>query len=319
MFVEVFIQSLPFFLGIFLGFAASFAPSFQKHVEPALTTYVFYIGLPALLFSLTIDADLSAGIPGTFVWLTIASVILFFVFQFFISWAVHRRPVGENLTLTMAGSYGNVAYLGIPLVIGVLGQPGALPIVIGQLIHNLLFLLGYPLLAAVVLRNGRSPEDRNQQLKDEIKKATLKSPLMWAVVVGLSLGLLRFPMPEVLLDFTNMFAGSAAPVALFAIGLTLRRALKTLGPQGAAVGPAVTASIGKLVFMPVITALLALPFAIDGPWLFTLVLMAAMPTSASAYVVAAQSYGDARGTATVILITNFFALFTIPLSTFLLP
>lgn len=321
MFTEVFIGSLPLFLAIFLGLCAGFAAPFRERVEPALTVFVFYIGLPALLFTLSSQADLSDGIPVSFILISVGSTIVFAVMQFGAMWALHRKSLGSMLTTSMAGSYGNVVYLGIPVVIGVLGEAGGLPAVIAQLVHNMIFLLGYPIVAAFALRDRGGRGNGRGKLGEALGNATYKSPLVWAVAVGLAVSIAQMPVPGVIMDFSDMMAASAAPVALFGVGLTLRSALRILGTGDSIIGPAVTAVAGKLLVMPVLTLGITLVFApgLDDVWVVTLVLMAAMPTSASAYVLAQQGSGDARPTAIVILITNVFAVATLPLSVLILP
>lgn len=66
MFLDVFYGVLPLFFVMLIGYAASYAPKFPPGVEPALNVFVFYVALPALLYKVVARADISDGIPGSF-------------------------------------------------------------------------------------------------------------------------------------------------------------------------------------------------------------------------------------------------------------
>lgn len=55
----------------------------------------------------------------------------------------HRRYAAP---LSLASTYGNVGYFGIPMTIALLGNDAAVPAVLVHLLHNFVFLVGYPLL-----------------------------------------------------------------------------------------------------------------------------------------------------------------------------
>lgn len=315
MLVEVFVNVLPLFLGILVGYVASYWSKFKENAEPPLSAFVFYIALPALLFVLTAEAGIGEGIPAAVPGLVVVSTLAFALMIFVVLRYCSERNLETGVAATMSASYGNVAYLGIPVALGLLGPEGGLPAVVIQLIHNLIFVLGYPVLYELLFSKRAPGPGKWKAVGATILRSLLGSPLIWAIALGFAVSLTKTPVPAPIMSFADMLAGAAAPGALFAIGLTLRGAVRVLRGGKLRVAPVWVASAGKLLIMPGLAALAAVLAApgLDHTWLVVLVLMAGMPTSATAFVLAQSSGGDGRTVAAVILVTNAFALLTLPL------
>ncbi|MDQ0674710.1 malonate transporter [Pseudarthrobacter siccitolerans] len=316
MLVEVFLKVLPLFLGILVGYLASYWPRFQENAEPAISAFVFYIALPALLFVVAAKADLGEGIPPAFPALIVAVTVGVSLVSFVPLWIISKRDLPNSIAATLSATYGNVSYLGIPVVLGILGTAGGLPAVIGQLVHNLIFLLGYPVLHELLFSQRADRAGRWKAITHTVYKAMVCSPLIWAIVLGIAVSTTKISVFAPLMEFTSMLAGAAAPGALFAIGLSLRGAVRVFRGGKLRLTPVWAAGVAKLILMPAATAAAALIFAPDipHPWLITLIIMAGMPTSATAYVLSQTSGGDGRTVAAIILVTNFFGIVTLPIA-----
>jgi malonate transporter and related proteins len=313
MFIEVVGQTLPLFIGMAAGFAASWARPFRD-AEPAITAFVFSVALPALLFTLTLESDLSVGVPWQFAVIIVLSLLVgMAVLWPLVRWSSSRHALSA-MHVAMAGSFGNVAYLGIPVVLGVLGSAAGFTAVVGQLIHNLVFLVAYPVLAAVLSAVADRDRAGSPPLGATIRRATLRSPLLWSVAVGALVNLLGIRLPTVVTDATSMFAAAAAPAALFAIGLTLRGALGALQRGTAPLTAVALASVGKVVLLPAASALLVLLVlpGLDPVWGVALIVLAAMPTSASAFMLAGAAPADRQAVATITLVTNGVSMLSVP-------
>ncbi len=72
--------------------------------------------------------------------------------------------------------------------------------------------------------------------------------------------------------------------------------------------------LGKLVALPLLTVALLLLLApeLDPLWFNTAILMAAMPTSATAYIMAQADTGDGEPTALAIVITCVLSVVVLP-------
>lgn len=72
--------------------------------------------------------------------------------------------------------------------------------------------------------------------------------------------------------------------------------------------------VGKLVAFPVLVVAMLLAFApeLDRIWFNSAVLMAAMPVSATAYIMAQNDTGDGEPTAVAIVITCVLSVIALP-------
>lgn len=136
------------------------------------------------------------------------------------------------------------------------------------------------------------------------------NPLIVACVIGLTLNVLGVALPGPLRAVLEILARAALPIGLLAVGAGLR------GPMTATVGrPAVQGAAAlKLLVLPAITLALCHVLGVAGDARATAVLYAALPCSATAYVMARQMGGDAPLLAGVISLTTVAAAATLPLA-----
>ncbi len=334
MFLDVLFGVLPLFFVMIVGYAASYAPKFPSSVEPALNVFVFYVALPALLYKVVAQADASGGVPMDFLGAAAGAALVFALF----SWAVFRYVLRLENSQSLAGmlttSFGNVSYLGIPVILGVMGPQAGLAAGMGQLVHNVIFMVGFPILAQIVLPSagGRGHRPSGARMMRTVRNALLYSPVTWSMLIGGAVLVFSLDVPKPLDDTVDLLAGAAAPGALFVIGMSLRRTIeRSVRRKPAATKPAVTEGLvkskvrgsktalgvmvlGKLLALPLLTVLCLELFAPQLPdiWFNTAVLMAAMPTSATAYIMAQNDTGDGEPTAMAIVITCILSLVALP-------
>ncbi|MGP9488199.1 AEC family transporter [Glutamicibacter sp. AOP5-A2-7] len=316
MFLDVLFGVLPLFFVMLIGYAVSYSPKFPPSVEPALNVFVFYVALPALLYKVVARADVSRGVPFDFLWVSIVSTLAFALICWVLFRYVLRVERGRSLAGMLSTSFGNVSYLGIPVVLGVLGSQAGLAAGMGQLVHNVIFMVGFPILAQLMMPAGpgnrHKPSGRRIALT--VRNALLYSPVTWAMVFGGAVVMWGIPIPKPLDDTVDLIAAAAAPGALFVIGLSLRRTVqRTLDRRAGTAHTKVRGAkrtmlvmvVGKLAALPLLTVSMLWIFApdLESMWFNTAVLMAAMPTSATAYIMAHNDTGDGEPTALAIVIT----------------
>jgi predicted permease len=138
--------------------------------------------------------------------------------------------------------------------------------------------------------------------------AIVTNPLILACLAGIGLAQIGVTLP-IVVDRSLEIAGRAAlPLALLAIGASLqvdglrRRSLWL-----------VAASAIKLLAFPLISLGLALALGLGRIELAVTVLVAAMPTAASAYPLTREMGGDADFVASAIALQTVLATLTVPL------
>lgn len=330
MFLDVLYGVLPLFFVMLIGYAASHAPKFPASVEPALNVFVFYVALPALLYKVVARADISDGVPFAFLWISIVSALVFAL----VSWLAFRYLLRADRARALAGmlatSFGNVSYLGIPIILGVMGTEAGFAAGMGQLVHNILFMVGFPILAQIVLPHAGGGQHKASaaRIARTVRKALVYSPVTWAMLIGGVVAIFAVPVPQPVDDTIDLVAAAAAPGALFVIGMSLKRTIDRArarkqapaAPQGTGTATrwaktSIAAMVlGKLVAFPVLVVAMLLAFApdLDRIWFNSAVLMAAMPVSATAYIMAQNDTGDGEPTAVAIVITCVLSVLALP-------
>jgi len=131
--------------------------------------------------------------------------------------------------------------------------------------------------------------------------------LILAILAGLALNLAGLPIPPLIDPATEILAAGALPLALLTVGAGLR--LSSLHGTGRAMGAALAL---KLALHPALAASLAILLGLEGAALLTVMIFAALPSSASGYHMARRMGGDAPLLAGVISAQTLAAAITLP-------
>jgi predicted permease len=170
--------------------------------------------------------------------------------------------------------------MGPPLAIAGLGPAAAAPAALVFCFDVALVFTLAPLMMALA---GARDEPLWRTLLD-IPRKVLLHPFILATMAGVAGAALEVRPPEPLERLLEALAGSAAPCALFALGVTV--ALRPLKRVPAEL-PVLIAV--KLAVHPAIAlAILSFIGGFDRVWMATAVLMAALPPAATIYVIATQ-------------------------------
>lgn len=138
------------------------------------------------------------------------------------------------------------------------------------------------------------------------------------VVIGCALGVLasamQFSLPPILEPLVTWIGKSSSPCALFAIGIALARSMRE--PEHSRVGvPFWHVNLAKLALQPLLVWLLFSWFGVDTQLTVMGVLLSAMPTAASVYLLAYQDKTLEKQIARGIVAGTLLTLFSLPLLT----
>jgi predicted permease len=118
----------------------------------------------------------------------------------------------------------------------------------------------------------------------------LRNPLPLSIIAGLIVSALGIDLPLPVGKWVDLVAAAAAPCALFAIGLFVcEKSLAEGAPLRGGLAEAGLATLIKLALQPLMAAI-ALPWFVDpqSTGAKVVLLMAALPTGANAFVLAKQ-------------------------------
>jgi malonate transporter len=300
------LRLVPPSVAVLVGVAAAGTPAFRRRpgTIEALNTYVLYVAFPLLIVTGTADPAHAVPAHPAFY---LAHVGLFAALAALFA-LLAATPLRPELGATALGAmFGNIAYVGLPFTVQVLGDSSIGLASVGVALHVALAMT----LGPALLLRWQGHERRTAAL---ILGRLARQPLVWAPLAGLLLRQLPEPALERLLPPFAPIAASAPPVALFMLGLYLRAnasAIRTLG------APAVTLTVGKLALSPAVALALALPLHAAG--LVTslearvFVLLAAVPTAVAAFSLSQDFRLGEQTIARGIVLTTLLCLLTLPL------
>ena len=287
---------LPFFGMILIGAVAARLARLPLEALGWLNVFVIYIALPALFFQLLSRTPVEQLTEWRYVAGSLLATFIIFCLMFAGSLIVSRGTIAESTIKGLAAAYGNIGYMGPGLVIFVFGAEAAVPMALIFSFENTMHFTLAPMLMALAGDN-RGPVG---MLVFGVAKRILLHPFILATLAG---GLAAWaqitpPLPvSRLLDYLAM---AAAPCALFALGVTL--ALRPLRRVPHEVG---VISGLKLIVHPLLCwVILSLFGNFSDVWVYTAVVLAALPTAANVFVLA-QQYGVwvERASASIVITT----------------
>ena len=257
----------------------------------------YFVLFPALLFNEIARADLLSGAA-----LGLGSSLVLAQLAMFALAHLLRRPLrlnGPAFTSLVQGVVRWNSYVALALVPLLFGQ-AAMPLAAiggGAMtpVANLLSVL-------VLTRHGGGGGSA------ALLPALLRNPLILACLGGIAWNLVDLPQPRLLFEPLAILGRAGLALGLLTVGAGLRPV-----PFGPSLGPLATASLCKLVLMPLLSLGLAFGMGVDGPALGIVALFAAVPTSSSAYILARLMGGDALLMAAIVTVTTVLALVTMPL------
>ena len=249
-----------------------------------LNRFVFFIALPALVFSRVAVADWSTIIaPSSAV--IVASALIVGVGTFSVTRLIPGTSAPGAVIAGLSSSYCNAANLGLPLAVHILGDAGAV-------VPLLLFQIGfYGPLALMLLESltgarGLSPRG--------LAATALANPVVVAALVGGASNAVGWRPAGPVDGVVSLLAGAAVPVALIAFGISLAT-VRVLGSATVSRRTLGVAVVGKNIVHPVVACLLGVAFGLDGAMLLTVAVLAALPTAQNVFV-----YADRYGVTTAL-------------------
>ena len=303
---------VPVFALIVLGFGAGRFGFFVEGSARGLSTFVFTFAIPAMLFKAMVSLGIPASPPWSLWGAFFGSVAITWGLAIAASRVVSGLAGAGGSVAALGASFGNTVMLGLPLGVAHFGTAAVLPMALIISIHLPLQWFAASLLAQwgsqEEARGGWSP------LKTMLKDL-FTNPIVLALLAGSAWNLTGYGLHGMADTVIEMLAQAAVPAALFALGLSLSRfGMKSFGVA------AIVLMLLKLVAMPAVAAVLAFAvFDLSPVQAGIVILFAALPTGANAYIFAerqgvaeaAVSASVAAGTA-VSIVTLSVVLALIP-------
>lgn len=290
----------PVFALIGLGAAAIRWRFLDDAAVKGMNDFVFYLAMPCLLFRAVVSApplrlwDVAGSfIGGAFVLFAVAAVLSRMLF---------RAPLATASVFALNCVFGNTVMLGIPIIDSAYGAEGVAYLLAVVAFHSGLLL---PLATVLIEADARSGRGALAVLRASIP-GLARNPVVVCIVLAFAWRAtgLGFAGP---VDRLLVLLGAAGPpLALFCLGATLP---KPSGFKG--LGDVALASFLKLLIMPVLVAGLAWLAGVTGVAFAVVVLAAAMPTGANAFLLARRFGTMMEASASTVVVSTALSLATL--------
>jgi malonate transporter len=291
--LPILLKTLPYFAVIGLGYWAGRVRFFTPEATVYLTKFVFYFALSAMLFRFAANLSVAEVFSVRFVLAYLTGC--FAVYALAAGVALARGVTVEEAAVeAQCAVIGNTGFLGVPMLVVLLGPAAAGPVLMVLAIDLIVFS---SLITLIVtgLREGQM----SLGIIRALGMGLLKNPMIVSIVLGLGWSATGAQVPGVVNDFLLLLGAAATPGALFAIGASLA----TKSAERVAV--AAWLSFCKLVLHPLAVAVAALGiFAVERQAAGVMIAAAALPVAGNVYILA-QHYGIApqRVSASILIST----------------
>jgi malate permease and related proteins len=277
----------PTFFAVVVGYL--FGRFVRVNMAP-LIDIAMYVATPALAFHSMVTSRIVFGDAAN---LWAASLIVMvgnFVAALILFGVLRQKHSGLYLPIV----FTNYINIPLPIIFLAFGSPGAA-----------LAILMYIPQGLVLNSLGVYVASGEKEMKQGLL-VMVKTPLMWAAIIGLALSLAHVAVPQVVVDSTNLIGQAGVPLMLLILGVSIGRFRFKQIPL------TVAASILRVAG--------GFAFGILSVWLLNLVdvgravvlFEAAMPSAVFVSVLTAKYKNEEELVSSVVLATTLMAIAVIP-------
>ena len=283
---------IPDFALILFGYFLNRITDWGRAFWGGLEKLIYYVLFPALLFNsiakTQIDFVVAAPALKTAVVIVIVGIVL--------AWLAKPlfRPTEKTFASGFQTAFRFNSYIGLAIAGRLHGEAGiaAFGIIIGLVVP----MCNIASVWALARHNNAS-----------LWKELLRNPLILATVGGVFYSLSGLPLPEVAQMLISRMGAASLACGLLCVGAALE--LTNVGKNAGLIS---YFTLVKLVAMPVAAIFTARALGVTGVYEDMVVLLAALPTATSAYVLAVRMGGDGPLVAQGVTISTLAGMLAIP-------
>jgi predicted permease len=292
---------LPLFLVIFTGVLFSRTKASSEYWVDILNKYALWIGFPALVIASLMHLETTGKSYFPLILLNSGYIVACILLAFPIA-RIFRFSSKMKRTLFLVLPFGNVAYLGIPVLGNAFGEE-ILPV---AAIISAIYVF-WMLTLAIILIEIYGHE------KIKLKKllcSLIQNPLLLSVFVGLGIAVSGIRLPEFAEKTIQLFSDSVTAVVLFSLGIFLG-----MHPRGKLKNwiHVFGWSLGTMVVLPVFFYGILQIYSLEPSALKATTLDAAMPLGLTPYALSVQYKLKTTLVARIVVFGTMLSMVLIPL------
>lgn len=300
--LEIFGIIAPLFIIILASAILQKSGAIGKDWSGVLNDFALKVGLPVLVFTSLAQTSFSFLEQAPLIIINSVFIIVSFLLALLLG-KILRLSDRMIRTLFMCFGFGNIAYLGIPVLVQTSGEE-ILPI--ASLIVAMYVFWFFSLGIAYL-------EYKTHHSKKGILMTTLqnmlKNPILIAVVLGIIIGSFGIILPAILLESLNMITASVTPTVLIVIGLFIGKSHRGTVKEWL---PVIAFSFVTLILLPALLYYVINLSGLSLNYFGSSIVMAAMPLAITPFALADTYDLDKTFIARSIVLSTLLSLISLP-------
>lgn len=301
-FLTAFNAVLPLFLIILAGLLFSRTRAASSYWIDILNKYALWIGFPALVINSLSQLDLEGGPILQLILINSAYIVACILLAYPVSRLLKLSNL-QRRTLFLIFAFGNVAYLGMPVLQNMMGEQ-ILPV---AAILSAVYVF-WLLTLALVLVEVHAEE--GQLHISKLMASLVKNPLLLSVMVGVLILAFNIRLPAALAKTISMFSGSVTPIVLFSLGIFMGYQSRGTLRDWAFTGVFVVIT---MILFPALFHLSIRGSNMPADYIKASILDAAMPLGLTPYALSQQYHLDTPFAARTVVLATLVSVVILPI------
>ncbi len=285
---------LPDFLLIVLGYALARWSALDRPLWDGAERLVYYLLFPCLLFVAIVRQPISPGTLASLGATGLALTLLGIALAYALAKAPRVDAGAHAAGAQVAFRFNSYIALALSERLGGTAAVAAMAVIIAVVVPLCNVAAVWPLARAGGQHYGRE---------------LLRNPLIVATVGGLAANLAGLVLPDVAATTLQRLGAAALPLGLMAVGAGLR-----IGALRDAPGLAAALLAIRHLMLPAAALLLVRLLPLTTMQQQIVVMFSALPTAASAYVLAARMGGRGEFAAGLVTVSTLFGMASVPIA-----
>lgn len=298
---------VPIFAVIALGILLRRHNFLTGETTQAFNRFAYYFALPLFLFYKLGSAPSGTGLANRFMITLFGASLVTLIASWLVTYVLNTR-FGSRGALIQAGFRGNLAFIGLPLVLFMtfeLPEEQRSLLEAAVLIALTPVAIFYNTASVTILAIYNKRTESRISWKSVILNI-VSNPLLLACLAGLIVQTIEWRIPTAVVRTCEVVGASAFPMALVGIGSQLA----SISVSGHWTESLVAAAL-KNVFCPIVGWLIGRSLGLAGMELLVILILCAVPSAVSSYVLVDQMNGDADLAASSVVIGTACSLVTL--------
>ncbi|MEM8631933.1 MAG: AEC family transporter [Pseudomonadota bacterium] len=299
--MEVLTLIFPVFAVIVTGYLFARFELLPMSIADALTQFVYYTAVPAILFVIIAQQDLKELSNWPFIAVYAGPALGLFILMFLGARFLGKLQLGDATMLGMTAIASNTGIIALPLLHQLFGEKA---VVLAALAN--IAAVGLLLILIVVLELTNAEDGGGFASTMKHLENALMNPVVYSTVLGIAFAASPLTLPKVAVDYLQLMASALAPCALFAVGMTIKISdVMKLG------GVIFLTSFVKLIVMPALVLFAARAAGLDAIAVTAAVIAGGVPTAKTVFILSQKYHQYEEVAAEAVSVSTALAVVTL--------